>query len=134
MSSSLSTFGQLTLPLLQLLFPFPGWAPTAPLCRADAHCFPVFSHFQVCNNSRSHWAFPVPVQDEATFTAVFHSDKGSFSQSPLQCHDSPQVSLCPLQLLISIQIPPSRGCCHMVSLCSSIQCTGFKFTSEERSK
>lgn len=60
----------------------------------------------------------------------FRVTKAVSAQSPLQCQNSPQVSLCPLQLLISIQIPATRGCCHMVSLCFSIPCTGFKFTSE----
>lgn len=39
----------------------------------------------------------------------FGVTKAVSAQSPLQGPDFPQVSLCPLQLLISIQIPHNEG-------------------------
>lgn len=105
------TLGQLTPSLLQQLFPLPGWdlhsLPSAGLVPAGFRSFPLSRSAPILLHLIGASLFLYRMKP--LLMPFFRVTKAVSALSPLQCQDSPQVSLCPLQLLISIQIPDNQG-------------------------
>lgn len=96
----------------------PSGTPAPLQCSFSAgfHPFPIsrsVKTFQL--RPGSHWGFPilVPLYRMRTFFMLFFMlffrvMKTASAQTPLQCQDTSWASLCPFQLLISVQIPDDK--------------------------